>query len=253
MIKLNGVEITAEQFKEIAAREGYVKEFEYPIYMQDVEHKFVVKFAGLQTGEVIVSSEGGRELGDKSNTFIPHTITERWKPWQPHEELKKQYAEDAKTASEPWMLWEFKTRSTGWEGCFTIPEWDIERQYRRKETKPKTYDGLTEDQWNQVKDEELLCEFWDDETRSHNCVTELLGFNGDDFISRHGTPYCCTFGHKIHCRIHRAFPQFVIDGKKPDWLDDANIVAVRYPCYAELDGVDAVRWNEALRFQVVGL
>lgn len=53
-----------------------------------------------------------------------------------HAELMAQYAEDAKTHSEPWKLWEFRTNNDDWVDCSHHPRWWFDAEYRRK---PKTY------------------------------------------------------------------------------------------------------------------
>jgi len=108
MIKLNDIEITAEQFNEIAEREGYVKEFEYPIYMESLlDVGLVVKFTRLRTGTVVVSTDESVNVGVESSFYREHTNPSYWKPWQPHEELKKQYEEDSKTTDEGRWLGEY--------------------------------------------------------------------------------------------------------------------------------------------------
>jgi len=144
MIKLNDIEITAEQFNEIAEREGYVKEFEYPIYMESLlDIGLVVKFTRLRTGTVVVPTDESVNVGVESSFYREHTNPSYWKLWRPHEELKKQYAEDAKTTDEPWKLWEHRDSRGAWCDCEVRPNWIAVKKYRRKEDKPKTYVGMT--------------------------------------------------------------------------------------------------------------
>lgn len=52
-----------------------------------------------------------------------------------HAELMAQYAEDAKTHTEPWKLWQFKGINGDWLCCGGHPAWDYAIEYCRK---PKT-------------------------------------------------------------------------------------------------------------------
>lgn len=52
----------------------------------------------------------------------------------PYAELMKQYAEDAATRQNPWVLWEYNN-GTGWRELNTHPSWILSSKYRRKETK----------------------------------------------------------------------------------------------------------------------
>jgi len=242
MIKLNDIEITEEQFKELAEREGYVKEFEYPIYMESLlDIGLVVKFTRLRTGTVVVPTDESVNVGVESSFYREHTNPSYWKPWQPHEELKKQYAEDSKTTDEPWLLWE--VQGDDWYQCIDKPGWKVERQYRRKETKPKTYSGYTIEQLNQAMDEGLLFEFSKyDAFSDSEYGSKLLGFDAKDTLSFE------NFERKwLYCRIHRSQPQFVIDGKKPDWLDDDTIIFAKYK------NKDTRYMDKARRFNFDGL
>ena len=53
-----------------------------------------------------------------------------------HAELMAQFAEDAKTHTEPWKLWQIKADDGIWWDCQYSPMWQIEAEYRRK---PKTH------------------------------------------------------------------------------------------------------------------
>jgi len=155
MIKLNGIEITEEQFKEIAEREGYVKAFEYPIYVESVTNGQVVKFTSLNKGVTVIALPDCRDyVGYVCTRYAPHNDMDVWKPWQPHEELKKQYAADVQGAgcdARLHVAWEYKDKGqSDWHGCLTTPQWYPETQYRRKESKPKTYSGYTIEQLNQA-------------------------------------------------------------------------------------------------------
>jgi len=244
MIKLNVIEITEEQFKEIAEREGYVKAFEYPLYMEANNMDKVVKFTSTGSGHIRLFDGTFSEF---ETVWYKHTDPTVWKPWQPHEELKKQYAEDSKATDEPWLLWEVKC--SVWLQCVDKPEWKVERQYRRKET--KTYDGLTLEQLDQAMDEGLLFEFWNvDATKPVVVHTGLMDILDAEALS----PYFSNSWWR-HCRIHRAFPQFVIDGKKPDWLADNTFILIQYKgdSRAYTDCTSNADWINANRFQVVGL
>jgi len=252
MINLNDIEITEEQFRDIAEREGYVKEFEYPIYKESISAGVVIRFTALRIGTVIVAGRYSAKVGTETYGLKPHT-SDYWKEWNPHEELKKQYAEDAKIMEKPWKLWERVSMSD--EGryvrCIREPQWLIGEKYRRKDTKPKTYDGLTEEQWRQVKDEGLVCEFWNVDANEPTVIhTGLM----DELDTGAVSPYFSNSWWK-HCRIHRSQPQYVIDGKKPDWLDDGAMVCVKYSNNKTVycDYVCSFAWKDVVRFQVMGL
>ena len=53
------------------------KEVKYPIYCKLKRSSFVVKFTGLQSGEVVVNSKH-YNIGDKSTTFRSHTDSDVW-------------------------------------------------------------------------------------------------------------------------------------------------------------------------------
>ena len=52
------------------------KEFEYPIFCKNIQSPLVVKFTGLESGEVVVSSF--YKIGHKSINWIKHTDTNEW-------------------------------------------------------------------------------------------------------------------------------------------------------------------------------
>ena len=53
------------------------EEFNYPIYCKLKYSSLVVKFTGLQSGEVVVNSKH-YNIGDKSTTYRSHTDTKTW-------------------------------------------------------------------------------------------------------------------------------------------------------------------------------
>jgi len=230
-------------------RKGITEEFDYPIYMESLGDGLVVKFTDLRAGEVVAGETHFISLGYKSENFVPHNNNSHWKEYQPHESLKIQYAEDAKSMIEPWKLWEWRGSNPNvtFTDCKMPLDWEVERKYRRKET--KTYDGLTESQWNQVRDEGLLCEFWnvDDTITEPRGAYKLSAIHKGEVFK-----FCDPYNTWQHCIIHRAFPQFVIDGKKPDWLDDDTTIAVQYKDAKSFGAARGVRWSDATRFQVVG-
>ena len=66
--------------KEIEALKNQVTEKEeinYPIYCKLKKSSLVVKFTGLQSGEVVVNSKH-YNIGDKSTTYRSHTDTNSW-------------------------------------------------------------------------------------------------------------------------------------------------------------------------------
>ena len=66
--------------KEIEALKNQVtekEEIKYPIYCKLKYSSLVVKFTGLQSGEVVVNSKH-YNIGDKSTTWISHTDTKTW-------------------------------------------------------------------------------------------------------------------------------------------------------------------------------
>lgn len=51
----------------------------------------------------------------------------------PHAQVMAQYAEDARTASAPWLLWEWRPLAGGpWKSLASSPAWDLRSLYRRK-------------------------------------------------------------------------------------------------------------------------
>lgn len=50
----------------------------------------------------------------------------------PQAERMAQYAEDARTHTEPWTLWEWSDDGVTWACASCHPGWDPNRQYRRK-------------------------------------------------------------------------------------------------------------------------
>ena len=66
--------------KEIEALKNQVtkkEEITYPIYYKLKKSSLVVKFTGLQSGEVVVNSKH-YNIGDKSTTYRSHTDTDVW-------------------------------------------------------------------------------------------------------------------------------------------------------------------------------
>ena len=65
--------------KEIEAlkKQSEKEEFNYPIYYKLKKSSLVVKFTGLQSGEVVVNSKH-YNIGDKSTTYRSHTDTKTW-------------------------------------------------------------------------------------------------------------------------------------------------------------------------------
>ena len=66
--------------KEIEALKNQVTEKEeinYPIYYKLKKSSLVVRFTGLQSGEVVVNSKH-YNIGDKSTTYRSHTDTDVW-------------------------------------------------------------------------------------------------------------------------------------------------------------------------------
>ena len=53
------------------------EEIKYPIYYKLKKSSLVVKFTGLQSGEVVVNSKH-YNIGDKSTTYRSHTDTNSW-------------------------------------------------------------------------------------------------------------------------------------------------------------------------------
>ena len=73
----------------------------------------------------IVKKGINMETSFEKNTNSPNCVG------HPHAENMKLYAENAAVNEKPWELWEF-FYSGGWRDCIYHPEWDQERQYRRK-------------------------------------------------------------------------------------------------------------------------
>lgn len=75
---------------------------------------------------------------DTNQTHTPQQVLEMArmeKKGHVHAELMAQYAEDAKTHTEPWKLWQAKTKGGVWVDCLRSPRWVETKEYRRK---PKT-------------------------------------------------------------------------------------------------------------------
>ena len=53
------------------------EEFEYPIYCKHINASLVIKFTGLESGEVIVNSKN-RNKGETSSTWSGHTDNNVW-------------------------------------------------------------------------------------------------------------------------------------------------------------------------------
>ena len=58
-----------------------------------------------------------------------------------HAESMALYAQDAKTHTEPWKLWQMKTGSHDWIDCKFSPAWNLSCEYRRKQ-KTKLIHGV---------------------------------------------------------------------------------------------------------------
>ena len=66
--------------KEIEAlkKQSEEEEFKYPIYCKLEDSSLVVKFTGLQTGEVVIGNEY-QKGGKRCNEWIKHTDAKYWK------------------------------------------------------------------------------------------------------------------------------------------------------------------------------
>lgn len=56
----------------------------------------------------------------------------------PHAEAMMEYAKDAASMAEPWKNWESKGKFGDWLEVPRHPEWNVEREYRRKQPKVTT-------------------------------------------------------------------------------------------------------------------
>lgn len=95
-----------------------------------------------------------------------------------HAELMAMYAEDAKTNTEPWRLWQFKSCS-GWANVPHHPSWDTTTDYRRK---PKTHfvHGVEIPDLRAAPEPELGEQYYlVDPTETE--LTELYTFDGDSY------------------------------------------------------------------------
>jgi hypothetical protein len=65
--------------KEIEAlkKQSEIEEFTYPIYFKNKYTSLVVKFTGLQSGEVVIN-EDEWNVGESSMTWIKHTNKDEW-------------------------------------------------------------------------------------------------------------------------------------------------------------------------------
>ena len=66
--------------KEIEAlkKQSEEEEFNYPIYCKFKDSSLVVKFTGLQSGEVVVNNNRFYDIGDKSTTLRSHIDSDVW-------------------------------------------------------------------------------------------------------------------------------------------------------------------------------
>jgi len=245
-IVLNGVNVSEQSILDA----GYVKKFEYPIYMQSRNSGGIVRFTGLREG-IVMKRKGNGVLipSDTHKDLVPHTDTEVWTPYLPHEHLKLQYAEDAKLHAKPWLLWEFKSFGDKWLTADVPPLWRLETTYRRKANTPELYDGLTEAQWKEVMAKGWLCEFWDDSINRDGSLQRLRNLNTSLKYKFMKLNNCCW----KHCRIHESQPQFGT-GKRPEGLDDDSLVTVRtkegwWGCVAARD----VDWTQVKYWQRCGV
>lgn len=74
-----------------------------------------------------------------ASDIVAYKVVEEAKPAKPighpHAELMAQYAEDAKSNSEPWTLWQWRQESSkprDWETCTDHPNWYCHLEFHRK-------------------------------------------------------------------------------------------------------------------------
>lgn len=112
------------------------------------------------------------------------------------------------------------------------------------------YDGLTEAQWQQVIDDELVVQVSDD---GEHWVNSTLSYVFDN----RGSPFKTSSDMMWkHCRIHSSQPQF---GGRADWVKDDDWVAfktlnsdnIKVHTAATLTVGDI--WKDIIRWQVVKL
>lgn len=83
-------------------------EFDYPIYKRSKRTGIVVKFTGLNTGEVVVG-DAFHALGKKTNNWALHTNLNIWQDFDPYE-LNKPQDKD--------LVW-----------CWSVPECSREARF----------------------------------------------------------------------------------------------------------------------------
>jgi len=109
----------------------------------------------------------------------------------------------------------------------------------------KLYDGLTEEQWQQVIDEELIIQLRDKDCDDWHTAMRLRKLR-----KQSSSPFGNTLDWK-QCRIHPAQPQF---GGRVDWVEDLDWVVYTKnggsPLVEIASGMD---WENVTRWQVVKL
>jgi len=196
-----------------------VDNYEYPIYKIGIGSEVVVKFKSLKSGTIIVASKNSSQVGYESDDCAPHNDSSFWEDWNPHKELKELYAEDVSQLFNPWKMWESRDDGGEWIELTGHPRWNVERKYRRKQK--VTICGLTKSQWDAVKNKEWVCTFWD--TREELGITQQLYNVSFDTDQPFSTDMNTSWSH---CRVHYSQPQFVINNKKPDWLNDDDLIII---------------------------
>lgn len=97
-----------------------------------------VQYSNAYTGgEVANCLMHGNETNDCNMTaeeFL-YLVYEPEQVGHVHAELMAQYAEDAKTTTEPWKLWQLEGDDGIWHCCQEHPKWATHLEYRHK---PKT-------------------------------------------------------------------------------------------------------------------
>lgn len=104
----------------------------YPMDWESVRIMFVTSYDGGKVGFDCCAN--------RSPTHTPQQVLEMAgivEQGHVHAELMAQYAEDAKTHAEPWVLWQIKDKDDDgvWFCCQRHPIWATHLEYRRK---PKT-------------------------------------------------------------------------------------------------------------------
>jgi len=69
---------TGSPYWDLSKIEYRIKPYKYPLYFKWHSSSLVIKFTGLNEGEIVVPSANSDALGYKGTNFIPHTDKSCW-------------------------------------------------------------------------------------------------------------------------------------------------------------------------------